>query len=245
MFKKVLGLTATGLLAVALTACGGNEAPEETDAPANEEVEQTDEQASDLNTEDLPETIATVNGEDITNEIYQAQIQQFMMVYQMQGLDLEAQDEDGQMTQMIHQQALDSLIADRLLVQAANEQGIEVDEEEVETQLNQVTAQFETEEELNEALEQENITMDELREDITNQLKRLQFEEEIAGDVTVSEEEIRDAYDELVAAHGDEVPEFDEYQPQLEQQIKDERSHERIAAYVDELREEGEVEIYI
>lgn len=200
--------------------------------------------------EESQEVVATVNGEEITREELEVMLEQQKQQYQMQGMDLDS-EEMSDMREQLERQILDSLIANLLMAQAAEEKGISVSEEELEQEYQDLAAQFGGEEELNQQLEAAGITREEIKEDIARTLPAQKYmesykEENISEeDLEVSEEELKAVYDQYSAQMGEEFGEFEEVKPQLEEDLKRQKENEVLQSHVEELREEAEVEIKI
>ncbi len=198
--------------------------------------------------EESQEVVATVNGEEIAREELEVMLEQQKQQYQMQGMDLDSEDMSD-MLEQLERQILDSLVANLLMAQAAEEKGISVSEEELEQEYQDLVAQFGGEEELNQQLEAAGITREEIKEDIARTLPAQKYmesykEENISEeDLEVSEEELKAVYDQYSAQMGEEFGEFEEVKPQLEEDLKRQKENEVLQSHVEELREEAEIEI--
>lgn len=258
MHKKLLTGAAVTTLALGLAACDQNSAPEDEptvgqedgaegqEAPLGEE----DMEMPEPETDDIPDVVATVNGEDLTGDefipVYEAQFQQMAMQSQMSG---EEPDED-----MIREQTLDGLISTELLLQDAEDRDYQASEEEIDELLTETAEQggLESADELVETYEEQGDTEEDLREDAANQV----LIEKIEEDLEVSEpteEELEEAYEEMEAqqemmaeAQGgeaaEELPPFEEIRDELEEQVTQEEQDEAMMEHVEELREDADVE---
>ncbi|WP_157796500.1 SurA N-terminal domain-containing protein [Bacillus sp. FJAT-45037] len=253
--KKRLGLgMATIALAITLVACGDNEETTEveTESPddaTEETVENPEMEAPDgvgIDTEDVPDVVATVNGEDIHKEEYVRYLEEQAMMYTQFGISFD--DEEGQaMLNELKDHALQVLINTELIVQAASD--IEVSEEEVNEELDNAIEQapFETKEELEEHLSEQGITLDDIREDIRKQLKIEQYIAANTDAPEITEEELQAAYDEQVAfaeenGSEEEIPSFEEQRDQLQAELEQEALAVQQERILEELLEESEVE---
>ena len=198
--------------------------------------------------EESQEVVATVNGEEIAREELEVMLEQQKQQYQMQGMDMDSEDMSD-MLEQLERQILDSLVANLLMAQAAEEKGISVSEEELEQEYQDLVAQFGGEEELNQQLEAAGITQEEIKEDIARTLPAQKYmesykEENISEeDLEVSEEELKAVYDQYSAQMGEEFGEFEEVKPQLEEDLKRQKENEVLQSHVEEVREEAEIEI--
>ncbi|WP_169837526.1 SurA N-terminal domain-containing protein [Salipaludibacillus agaradhaerens] len=234
-----------------LAACGGENTNDAENDPNNtnettenapEEGENNNETAMDEEgavDADPDEPIAIVNGEEIPMEELQMQMSQYEMLFAQQGMDPE-DEENAAMIQELQQDILDLLVNQELLSQEADAQNIEVSDEEVEEELDQMREQFEEEEEFEQALEMQNYTLEQLEDDI-RQMKRVQELQTMAhldeDQYTVSEDEAREYYEEIVMSNP-EIGEFEDIQEDIENELK-------LDLYLDDLREQAEIEILI
>jgi len=117
------------------------------------------------------EAVAVVNGEKITKEeLYQAMYEQ------------------------VGQRTLDDLVAERLIMQEAEKQGVTVSEDEVQRRYQEVVEQnFSSEQELLQALQMYNMTKDDLMDNIK---KELIVRKVLGEDVKVTEEDMKKYFEE-------------------------------------------------
>ncbi|PYZ94469.1 hypothetical protein CR194_02750 [Salipaludibacillus keqinensis] len=215
-----------------------------TETDSNENIAMNGEQDMES---DPDETIATVNGEEIVMADMQAQMAQFEQMIAQSGGEME-DEETAEILMQMQQQVLDNLINQEVLTQKADELDINVDEEEIEeavdAELEQIKAQFEDEEQLEEILEAENTSMEEIEEDIREfYTESMKIEELLTlnhvdeDELSVSEEEVRERYDQM-AMQNPEIGEFEDMEDELEEEVKEQK-------YVEQLREEADIEILI
>ena len=136
---------------------------------------------------------ATVNGQVITKTELDQELQPVLQRMAMQG-----QQPQPEQVAEIREKVLDSLINRELLVQDAKAQGVSVEAEALDAQMEQVRGQFPEEAQFKEALSQMGIDEETLRAQMRQRLliQKL-IEERIAKDVTVTDEEAQAYY----AAH--------------------------------------------
>lgn len=222
-------------------ACNGEDEIGETE---HENIEQS--LTIDPQLEDIPDIVATVNGEEITKE--------FFALYYVPTLKRTAEqhayqeEEEGsneeQLRQQIQSDTLDLLIEQQLLLQEAEARNISVDEEIIQRKIHSLMQQYDSEEEFEKALEEDHFTMEDLEEDLTIQVTIQELVEEEVKKTDIQEEEIKQLYENFVE-NEEEAPSFEEVQPQLEQQILQQRRYELRQALVEKLREEGEIEVFL
>ncbi|GAA1175711.1 SurA N-terminal domain-containing protein [Nesterenkonia xinjiangensis] len=265
MSKKLL--TSFALAGVLLGVAGCGDAPEEgadgaeTENPADAEQGAEGDggaegeagpegEMPEPDTSDIPEVVAEVNGEELSGEefttLYENQFQQMAMQSQMSGEEV---DEDA-----LKEQSLESMIANELLIQDAEDAGFEAGEDDVE-ELLETTAEtggMESVEDLIQAYEEQGMSEEKLREDAHDQVLIDQRLEDLDVEEP-SEEELRDYYDEASAqqapegAEGEEaeMPEFEEVRDELEQELTTQKQNEAAQAHVEDLREDADVETHL
>ncbi|OGM02831.1 hypothetical protein A3K72_01850, partial [Candidatus Woesearchaeota archaeon RBG_13_36_6] len=127
---------------------------------------------------------AIVNGEEITWD----------------EIDEEYNKLSSQLQQLITKEVLlNQTINEKLLIHQAEEKGIVVDEEELNALLERVKSQF-TEEQLNETLEAQGLTMEDFVEQLSNRLKLNQLLSEEIPELKVNDSEIEQFFNENKAS---------------------------------------------
>lgn len=92
---------------------------------------------------------------------------------------------------------IESFIAQHVMAGEAEERGLEPDEEAVQQQLDQLRQNFPDEETLNEILEQQGMTMEEVEEEMRSMMRMQTLQEEmLASADEISDEEVEDYLDE-------------------------------------------------
>lgn len=200
--------------------------------------------------EDVPEVVAEVNGEEIPRdefvENYEAQFQQAAMSQQSTGQELD-QDE-------LKQQVAEQLVGNRLLIQAADDAGIEATDEDVDAFLEEIAAQngMGSTDEFITALEQQGQSEEDIRADAATQHKLDTFIEQEADIQEPSDEELRQQYDQLTqqmeqqgGSGGEEsqIPPFEEVRDQLADQAVTEQRNQAATEIAADLREGADVTV--
>lgn len=136
------------------------------------------------------DVVATVNGEPITR-MELVQVIHFNLA--MQGIDADQVPEEQRL--FLERNALQELIMDNLISQAASQ--MEVDQADIDAEIAELISQFGTEEEFEAELAAANVEVSEIRDQITNSLRmRTWMEQQFGEGVAVSEEEARQIYEE-------------------------------------------------
>lgn len=237
--KWLMSLLVAGSLAFA-TGCAGNT---EAEPAPSESAASTPAEAPTPDLEGVPDVVAVVNGLEIPKDefttAYEARFQQMAMQAQISGQEVDQEQ--------LKTQTLDNLIDLKLLIQEADNRGIEASEEGVAEATEELVAarQLASEDELFAALEEQGIPKDEAVFQIEQQVRLNALIAEESGDAAPTEEELKALYEEAKAqgagAQGGEIPPFEEVRSQLEEQAKVQKENEAAIALATELREAGEV----
>ncbi|WP_158736418.1 SurA N-terminal domain-containing protein [Alteribacillus sp. YIM 98480] len=226
----------------------GQQQEEGQEDEANEEAPE-EQEMPDPDLEDIPDVVAEVNGEEISKDEFESVYVSTLNTYAMQGMNIEEQDDGGEMKQQIQEQTVEQLIGQELLVQEANNRELSASQDEVEAELSSLKERFGSDEEFQQALESENLSEDDLQSDIEKQVKVEKLVEDEAGEIEVSEDELREMYEQMSQAQdgeeGEDSPSFEEMKPQLEEQMVQQKEGEEIQKLVEELRESGDVTVNI
>ena len=144
------------------------------------------------NESDRENAVARVNGDFITREDYQRQFNIAQGQLLRQGVPI---DDAG--LKRLRNEVLENLIDNELLFEESKRRGYAADEREINSQFDEVQAQFTTEQEFRAALEEMNYTAVAFKDAVERRitLEKL-IESDIAPDITVSDEESRLYYED-------------------------------------------------
>ncbi len=186
-------------------------------------------------------SVASVNNESISQTALDNFYTQQEASYQAQGLDVT----DPEQMKAAKQQALDNLVNQTLLLQAAADDGIAITDEEVQGEYDRTVSQFESDEALQAALIENNLTIELLKTNILTQLTIQGYlASRIDENVTVTDEEIQTLYDQYVA-NGSNIPALEEVSTQLGDQVKQQKLDAQVGAIIEELKSVAEIELYL
>lgn len=249
--------------AIALTGCSddqaapsggsdqGGQPPAASDgggaAPGGEQGAAPEAPEADLS--DVPDVVATVNGEEITKEdfssVYESQLQQMAMQQQQQGTGEEVDQA------ALKEQVANQLVDNELLLQGATDAGIEPSKADVDATLEEIATQngLGSADEVVSALGEQGISEEQVRQDAASQFKLTAFIEQEAEVEEPTDEELKQQYDAMVeqqsATGGDssQIPPFEEVKEQLAEQATTQQQNEAAASIAEGLRESGDVTI--
>ncbi|MDQ0257684.1 putative membrane protein [Evansella vedderi] len=222
IIKRNLLLAMSILAMLVMAACGNNQDEGTTDT-----------------TDGPGEVVATVNGEEVYERDLMLMLQQQLGMF---GIDIEA-EENQEIVDQFKPMILDQLVLERILVQEANTQNIEIPEEEVDIYFEQMRsqAQLPEGETFEDVLAAQGYTEEQLRLEIEEMLmveNLLRLEHLDTSDYAVTEEETREYYDELLVEYGDELEEFEVIQDELALSLKQ-------GKYIEDLQARAEIETFI
>ncbi|MCG9479250.1 MAG: peptidylprolyl isomerase [Actinomycetia bacterium] len=134
---------------------------------------------------------AVVNGEKISDSDIDAYFNFF------KSQDTEGALEQDQATiDNVQSNILDSLIVIKLLKQYAQEEGISVSQEELDTRYQEIIETYGSREEFEQALESMSVDEEFLRNELENQILRTKIFDMVTAGIEVSEEEAADFYEQ-------------------------------------------------
>lgn len=140
-------------------------------------------------TQDGRPLVARVNGHPIFLSVYEKQVAQFEQALTAQGLMLEGEEGQAQLTQ-IRQNVFNGLVKQALIEQAAAEMGVSVTDEELEATVQKSIALGQGQEAFNQWLAENNMTMEEFRETQRAELLTGKMIEHITASVPNTAEQV-------------------------------------------------------
>ncbi|MGP9538825.1 SurA N-terminal domain-containing protein [Brachybacterium sp. AOP43-C2-M15] len=204
-------------------------------------------EAPEADLSDVPDVVATVNGEDITKDefstVYESQLQQMAMQQQSTGEEVDQAD--------LKEQVANQLVDNELLLQGADEAGIEATPEDVDATLEEIAQQngLGSADEVVSALGEQGVSEEQVREDAASQFELTAYIEQEADIEQPSDEELKEQYDALVEQQSDsggdssQIPPFEDVKEQLAEQTVTQQQNEAATSIAAELREAGEVTV--
>jgi foldase protein PrsA len=146
---------------------------------------------------DKNSAVAKVNGQVITKEEFSRNLELYKSSYEQQyGRDIWNKDIDGKkFIDVVKEQVVEKLILDKLILEAAQKQGIEVTQDEVDSEIKAIKDYFDNEQKFLDFLTSQNMTEEQFAEQVRRDLIITKFRDKAVEGVTVSEKEMRDYYD--------------------------------------------------
>lgn len=254
--KKMMFTLLTGLMAVVLVACGGNEESTEAKngdnaktaetAQQKEQQKQMEEMQKKLEEQQIDEnkTVAIVNDEEILGSDYNTALASIQGQMQLMGQDPTSK----QASEQAKKQSIDSLVGQTLLLQEANKNSYEVSKADINKQLDELKKQFKTEKEFEAALKQSGVDIKTLETKIADDIKLKQYVEKEVPAGKITDEEIQQMYDQYAEqgkSSGQEVPKLEKIKPQIEQSLHQQKQQEKLAQQIEKLKKKATIDIKI
>jgi FKBP-type peptidyl-prolyl cis-trans isomerase (trigger factor) len=192
-------------------------------------------------TDEENQVAAVVNGHEIDRATLERSIEQVTGTYAAQGIDTSSDEANA----TIREQALTALINRQLMIDAATAAGLTATEEEIQAEYQVALDNVGGEESLATALSDIGMTEADLRADIANDviINRYLDEKLKLNTVTVSDEEVKTAYDEAAESNGEDVPPLEDVEELIRNQLLVEKQQELIGTELERLRGEATIEI--
>lgn len=145
---------------------------------------------------DANSVVAVVGGEEVKKSEFNQMFDMFKVQYEEQyGADIWKTDVDGRKhIDVMKEKVLDMLIDIKVQEKEAEKTGITATEEEIEKEIANTREYFKTEEEFNEFLKSQKITIEYLRNTIKKDILISKLQEKLTADVEVKEEEVAAFY---------------------------------------------------
>ncbi|MEZ4104152.1 MAG: SurA N-terminal domain-containing protein [Candidatus Paceibacterota bacterium] len=184
---------------------------------------------------------AKVNGEVITKGDLDSGVKQLVEIASLQGMDVS----DDAMKEQFENQALDTLINGEILRQKAISEGVEAKESDIDNRFSEISEGVGGDEVLEERMAEFGISKETLRKDIENEiLIQGLFDNLFPETIEVTDEDVTTFYEENGGEAGG-LPPLEDIKEQIIEQIRVNKENEQVGQYIEELRQEAEIEILI
>lgn len=137
---------------------------------------------------------------------------------------------------------LDELINERLLLQAAKENKVEISEKDIDAEITKLEETLGGKENLNTAMEQYGLSADDLRTQIRLRLLQTRLADKVVT-VEVSEEEIKKSFDDNKALY--EGKKFDDVKEQIRAELLTQKSQQEFGRWFQEYKAKAQIGIYL
>lgn len=181
--------------------------------------------------------VAVVNGEEVIQSDLNARVMQIR-----EGL--QGATTTPEQDQQIEDQAIEALINEQLILQAAENEGIEVTEKEIADAYDGIKKNFETEEEFNTEIENQGLTEEILKANIEQQLLTQKYltSKIDTQDISVTEEEVTQTYNQIASQQENTPALNDEIREQLRNQLLAQKQNQKVSEHINQLKENANIE---
>ena len=216
--------------------------------------------SSNGNSSPRGDVVAIVNGENIYATTLDEYVTRALSSDIDQGLDLES-EEGKEMKAQAESQLLNYLVQEKVLLQEAEKNNISISDDEVETELQLIKGNFPSEEDFENALVHNNLTMDTFKDSLRKEMTIDMLLKEKTPEISVSEEDLLEYYnsyqeymDNFVKDNPDmseeememfKLPAFEEIRDSLEMELIQEKVQVHNMELIDSLMDNSEIEILI
>jgi hypothetical protein len=180
--------------------------------------------------------VVRVNGAPISNTVWQ---QETVREATMYGFDPTASD-SAQIAQQISGETMQKLVDEVLLQQAAFRIGISASKEDVDTQILEDMMNSGGQDQLEQILQDHGYTMDQYRQLVAENITIGKLEDYVTKNVTVTEKEVRAAYDAHRAQFQQQS--YADIHDQLQQQVLISKKNDIFLSYIDGLQQNSFIE---
>lgn len=253
--KKSITLLALALVGLfVLTACGDGEVEngnngehDEGDAQSEDALGEMQQEEMDLDDFEESDVFLRINDEEIIFAEFEEEFERSKQMAETQyGMNFDDEESAGLIPQL-QQQAVESIITQHVMLQEAEDQSIEVSDEDVEENVEELKVQFDGEEGLEQAMEAEGLTEDSLREFLYENLmiESLLSRNLDLDSIEVTEEDKEAYYAQLQESweeQGQEEVPFEEVEDQITEQLQQQQVQEKQMAYVEELIAKADID---
>jgi len=139
--------------------------------------------------------VATVNGENITQQQLDKELEMYKSGLESQGADFSG-EEGKEILDRLREDVLKQLIDEQLLLQEVKKKGLEPTSEDVQNEIKKIKENFETEGEFKKFLAANDINEPQLSDYVKKQLAVQNLVEDVTADLEVTDSEVREYYEE-------------------------------------------------
>lgn len=226
--KNVLLPFIAGALAISLAACGSGEDNEKS---AEQQVEPN-------------EIVAIVNEEELKGDEFNNVSTSIQDQMEQMGEDTSSKES----VEQVKIETLDILVNQALIRQQAKESEMKAEKSEIDEDYTEIVKQFGDEKEMKKVLKSKGMDVETLKEQIAESIVFEKYEEKVAPVGKITEEEIKEYYDQVAAESkeaGQELPPLEEAREEIKGSIEQEQQQKKLAAHVEELKVNAEIELKI
>jgi peptidyl-prolyl cis-trans isomerase C len=140
--------------------------------------------------EKVPDVVATINGVKISGVEFSKGLQSYKKRLAMMGQQVPLEH-----AKEINKTIIDDLVNRELLIQNCNKTGIKISDDELNKEITAIKSRFPSEEQFNQAVKSQNLTMEDVKSDVRRALsiKKL-MKNDIEDKITIDEKAVNEYY---------------------------------------------------
>ena len=140
--------------------------------------------------EKVPDVVATINGVKLSGVEFSKGLQSYKKSLAMMG-----QEVPPEHTKEINKTIIERMVNNELLIQNCNKTGIKVSDDELNKEMASIKARYQNEEQFNQVIKSQNLTMDDVKSDVRKNLaiKKL-MKNDIEDKVSIDEKAVNEYY---------------------------------------------------
>lgn len=231
-------------LALVLAACGNDDDSAEKSDKKDDDQKQAEEQAdpseqaqepveiSDKEKVDEKDPVVSVNGDEVKGDKYNSIYAQIKTSMQQYGQEVDDVDD-------LKDQTLDILVQQQLIKQDAADKGLETSDDEVEKEFKSLKE--ENGDQLTAMLDQFDLSEDEFKDQLADDIITNKYMDKEL-DVKVTDDEVKDYYDQLKEQSDEDVGELDDMKDMIKDQLEEQKGQEQLQDKVKELKKDAKID---
>ncbi len=226
-------------LATVLVACGNKtsdqDVNEATNTQTTEEVTTQEVEFNDHEKVDKDKVVANINDIEVTGEVYNSISVQTKIQLSQYGQDISDLEH-------IKELAIDGLINQEIIKQDAKRAGIVVSDDEITSEFEAIKS--DNEEQFQTFLERYHLTERDFKNQLLFALIHDKYIEAELSPVEITDEEIKDVYNELKKSN-QEIADLEDVEEQLKRELIIQKEQEGLQTRIEELKKQATIEKYI
>ncbi|MBU5594096.1 SurA N-terminal domain-containing protein [Amphibacillus sp. MSJ-3] len=243
MFKKIIISGWLLLLSIVLLACNDDvKDKEELSLDQDDEIvempEITDEQEEIVTEDELLDEdslVLIINGEEVYGDNYN------LVYYETKNSMNQDKENASKDLTKIHEETMTTLIRQTLLAQDAYEKGIVITDEEVDAIYQETKAQFDTEDDFYQVLDQLPYSEEVFRDILAKSLLQQYYIDQEFDDIQISDQDVESFY-ALLKEEMEDAPDLDDIRSEIKSRLLQIEIQNALNDRLDQLLEEAEIE---
>src|SRR5699024_1814248 len=222
---RKLTLIFTIFLLAVLTACSSNAAVEYPEVTVDEDEKVSDET-----------TVLSINGKEVNGKTYND------VYLQVKTIDERKEEKPKMSKEDLKDRALETIVNNELFLQLAEEKGIDTTVHDAEEDVKRLKKL--DEDGYQELVNKFNYSDEQIGNQIRLEKVRKEYIDQFI-EVDVTEDEIKELYEETAEQTEEELPDYDSAKSRLKESIEVNKSIEQVGEHIETYKKESNIEIHI